>query len=140
MADHGLPAGLIAEYEALYALGVAGAHLTGAQLDAAKRSDQAHRDTRDAVLTRMSDSGAKVPEQQAAYRLPSQATDAKTAGRLISDIEDRTTRTWRAVVANTTGADRRAAARAMASSAVNLARWKRATGVSPSTTAFPGRH
>lgn len=139
MADGGLADALATEYEAIYAYSSAGAHLTGALLDAAKASERAHRDRRDAVIVHMTDTGATVPAELPAYRLTADITDEASASQTISEVEDRTCQAWRAVLPNVGGKDRRAAVQALADGAVTAARWRRAVGDSPATTAFPGR-
>lgn len=139
MADKGLELGLRTEFEAVYAYSVAGAQLSGERLEAARANEAVHRDRRDDVMVRLTESGAELPQEEAAYTLPSEVTDADSAAALITEVEARTTRQWRSVLADTNGADRRAAVDAFASSAVTMSRWKRALGESPSTTAFPGR-
>ncbi|ADD41123.1 ferritin-like domain-containing protein [Stackebrandtia nassauensis] len=139
MADKGLKLGLRTEYEAVYAYSLAGAQLTGKALEAAQSNEKVHRDRRDDIMVRMTKAGDEPPAEEAAYQLPGEVTDEKSAKALLSEIELRTTSMWRSVLADTTGGDRKAAAKAYSSSAVTMARWKRALGESPSTTAFPGR-
>lgn len=139
MADGGLADALATEYEAIFAYSSAGAHLTGALLDAAKVSERAHRDRRDAIIVHLSDSGAKVPAELPAYGLAVDISDETSASQTISEVEDRTCQAWRAVLPNVGAEDRRAAVKAFSDAAVTAARWRRATGDSPATAAFPGR-
>lgn len=139
MADKGLVLGLRTEFAAVYAYAVAGAQLSGDRAEAARAIEALHRDRRDDVMVRLSDTEVELPAEQAAYQLPVEVTDADSAVELLSRVEAETTRQWRSVVADTTGTDRRVAVKALSSSAVTLARWKRAVGETPSATAFPGR-
>lgn len=139
MAENALILGLRTEFAAVYAYSLAGAQLSGERREAARANEAVHRDRRDAVMAHLTESKVKLPNEEAAYTLPGEAGDAESAAALLGQIEAETTRLWRAVLAETVGADRRAAVAAYSSSAVTLARWKRAMGETPSTAAFPGR-
>lgn len=139
MAEDGLRRGLRTEFAAVYAYSVAGAQLSGDRLSVARANQVLHRDRRDAVMRRLAAVGAEPLQEEAAYTLPGEVADADSAAALLTEVEKRTTAQWRSVLADTDGADRRTAVDAFASSAVTMARWKRAMGESPATTAFPGR-
>ncbi|GAA4900439.1 uncharacterized protein DUF4439 [Stackebrandtia albiflava] len=138
MADDLTP-GLICEYEAIFGYGDAGPHLTGAERDLAVRAEQAHRDRRDAVMTWLAERGQEVPAAQPAYTLPVEPVDAASARDLIGRLEERCAAAWRSVLPDSTEEARRIAVEALAATAISAARWRRMTGVTPSTVAFPGR-
>lgn len=134
-----LDAGIIAEYEAIFAYGDGGPHLTGDQADIARQAERRHRDLRDTVLTWLHDADIDPPAMQPVYDLPVEPADAATAAEAISLAEQRCTQAWRSVLSDTEGEARQLAVLALSESAVSLARWRRALGQTPSTDAFPGR-
>jgi hypothetical protein len=139
-APVGLPAAVIqAEYAAIYAYGVIGAHLTGGAAAAARAAETVHRARRDAVVLQLTSDGAKPPAPDPVYALPFAVTDQASALRLAVDIEDRTAAVWRATLASTTGDQRKAALDALVDCAVRSTRFRQAAGISPATVEFPGR-
>jgi hypothetical protein len=133
-----LPAAMLAENAAIYAYGILGVHLMPAPGDVAeaRAAEQAHRDRRDALISRLL-SGA--PPAPAAYDLPFPVVDRPSAQRLAIHVEDGVAQAWRAVLPATEGEDRRAALAALTDAAVRATRWRRLAGVTPATVPFPGR-
>lgn len=132
----GLAAGLAAEHAAIFAYGAAGAHLSGDLAGAVSDAQTAHRDRRDRMSTYLPD--ADQPPAEPGYQLPFDVTDESAAIELITEVERSTARVWRAAIAETSGADRRVAAEALADCAVTAARWRQAIG-EPATVPYPGR-
>ncbi len=136
--DAALAAALAGEHATIWAYGVAGAHLSGTQLDLARSAEAAHRDRRDALLLRLSRAGQTAPAAAAGYALPFPVTDATSAVRLATLLEERTAALWRAAVPVASGADRRLPLDALIDCAVRATRWRRAAGQDPGTVALPG--
>jgi ferritin-like protein len=134
-----LAAALAAEEAAIYAYGVIGVHLTGADTAEARADEQAHRDRRDYLVSRMDQLKASAPPAPAGYQLPFAVTDRASALKLAIRVEDGVAQAWRPVLATTEGADRATALSAMTDAAVRATRWRRLAGVSPLTLPFPGR-
>lgn len=151
-AEERLTDALRAEYAAIYAYGVLGAHLEGPTVALARQADLAHRARRDALLVRLA-AGApqgsatpsattpagQPPAAEPAYALPGRVTDQASALNLAVLVEERTAAVWRAALPDTAGTDRRLALDALLDCAVRATRTRRSAGVQPSTVAFPGR-
>jgi len=133
-----LAAALAGEHAAIWGYGVAGAHLTGDDLDLARSAESAHRDRRDALLVRLSGAGTPPPAAAPAYALPFPVTDEASAVRLVTLLEERAAALWRAAVPATTGEGRRLPVEALVDCAVRATRWRRAAGQDPATVALPG--
>jgi len=135
-----LAAALAAEEAAIYAYGLVGVRLTADGERAEARTDeQAHRDRRDYLVSRMDQLKAGASPAPAGYQLPFAVTDRASALRLAIRVEDGVAQAWRPVLAVTEGADRTTALAAMTDSAVRATRWRRTAGVNPLTLPFPGR-
>jgi Domain of unknown function (DUF4439) len=129
--------GLAGEHAAIYGYGVLGAHLTGPALDQARQCEAAHRTRRDALFLRLASAGPSVPAAAPEYALPFPVTDAASAIRLATQIEERTGAIWRTSLAGTTGDERRFALDALTDCALRAARWRRTAGQQPGTVALP---
>jgi hypothetical protein len=123
---------LAAEHAAVYGYGVAGAHLSGAAVRAARAAIDVHRARRDRLRTLVVDARAEPAEAAAAYRLPLPVTDAASARRLAALIERDIAVVYGVLVAAARGGDREFAARSLQDAAVRAAAW----GAEPA--AFPG--
>lgn len=126
---------LSAEHAAVYGYGVLGARLRGTLRQTAKDMWNDHRAQRDELVSILS--GDPDPAA-AAYRLPVQVTDARSAARLASALEDGLAAAY-VGLAGLSAPDLRAfaadsAQRAMARSA----RWRARAGAAPPAEAFPG--
>lgn len=130
---------LTAEHAAIFAYGVIGARLDGAEADAALAAEEAHRSRRDALLLRLTERGVDAPVAAPSYELPFEVTDAGEARRLAVLVEERVGAVWRAALPVVTGEDRAEALDALVAAAVEATGWRRAAGVVPVTVAFPGR-
>jgi hypothetical protein len=130
---------LAAEHAAVYAYGVLGARLTGADRREATATEATHRARRDALLLRLAETGATPPPAAPAYTLPFPVPDARAALRLAVLVEERTAAAWRAAVPRTTATDRTAAVTSLTDCAVRAARWRRRiSATAPATVPFPG--
>ncbi len=127
-----LQGALAAEHAAVFGYGVAGAHLTGSSLAAARQDWTGHRQARDTLTAMIARRGAQPAAAQAFYRLPFPVHDAATATALAAYLEDGVTRAYLGVVAVEEEQLRRFAALAMQDAAGRAASWR------GSTQAFPG--
>ena len=135
-----LAAALAGEEAAIYAYGVIGVRFTGdGDRAEARTAEQAHRERRDYLVSRMEQLKASEPPAPAGYQLPFDVTDRASALKLAIRVEDGVAQAWRPVLAVTEAADRTTALSAMTDSAVRATRWRRLAGVSPVTLPFPGR-
>jgi hypothetical protein len=133
-----------AENAAIYAYGVLGSRLAGADRTRAIKADGAHRDLRDALGELLAAIGGTATPPAAAYRLPAAPTDAAAALTLAALIETRVAAVWRQTLADLTGLPDTAAARALAldalgATAVRATQWR--GSANPSATPivpFPG--
>ncbi|MGH8793641.1 MAG: ferritin-like domain-containing protein [Stackebrandtia sp.] len=137
--EEGLQTGLEAEHAAIFAYGAAGPFLSEELQKVVAEAENTRRDRRDALVVLLLDSGREAPPAKPAYTLPTEVSDSQSAAELVGDVENAAVEVWRAAVADTSGDDRLAAVEAYAESAVLVARWRRAIGETPATTAFPGR-
>jgi hypothetical protein len=78
-----------AENAAVYAFGVIGAHLTGAQQSRALRALHAHERLRDTWIAGAEADGQEIPPAAVAYDLPIDVRDPASAEALWIDIERR---------------------------------------------------
>jgi hypothetical protein len=134
-----LTAALVAEHAAIYGYGIIGSRLGGGSVEAARQAETTHRDRRDALLSRLSGTGATPPPAEPVYSLPFGVTDRTGALHLAVVMEERTAQAWRAALPVTSGEERKLALDALVDAARWAARWRRFAGVSPSVAAFPGK-
>ncbi|GIH13667.1 ferritin-like domain-containing protein [Rugosimonospora africana] len=128
---------LAGEHAAIYGYGVLGAHLTGQALNQARQAEAAHRGRRDKLFIDLAGGSAPAPAAAPAYALPFPVTDATTAVKLATQLEERAGAVWHAVLPDVTGDDRRFALDALTDCAVRAARWRRVAGHVPGTVALP---
>ena len=135
-----LAAALAAEEAAIFAYPPIGVRLTGnALVTQARDAEAAHRDLRDALLSRVAELGATPAPPPAGYTLPYPLTDQATALRLAVEVEERAAAIWRAALGPTAGTDRVLALNALTDCAIRATRWRISAGVTPATVPFPGR-
>ena len=127
-----LQAALAAENAAIYGCGIAGAHMSGGQLDAMTRAWDAHRARRDQLTAMLRDRNAVPVAALPAYRLPLQVNSAHDAVSLALLLEDRVTTVYLGLVALPDAQLREFGALAMQDSAVRAAAWR------GRAVAFPG--
>ncbi len=139
-AEQPMIATLAAEQAAIYAYGVIGVRLAGAGDQAeARTAEQAHRQRRDYLLTRMDQLKVAPAAVPAGYELPFPVIDRAGALKLAIRIEDGVAQAWRPVLPVTEGGDRTTALAAMTDAALRATRWRRLAEVTPATLPFPGR-
>jgi hypothetical protein len=138
-ADERLASVLGAEHAAIFGYGVVGARLDAATVALAAQAESTHRSRRDALVRRLTASGASAPPAEPAYGLRQPVTDQASALKLAIDIEERTAAAWRAALVDTDGDDRRLAVEALSDCAVRATRFRKAARVTPTTVPFPGR-
>jgi hypothetical protein len=131
-------AAIEAEHAAIFGYGVAGARMDRDGQVAAREAEAAHRDRRDALVTRVAAAGATPPPAAAAYGLPFPVTDRPSALRLAVALEDGTAAVWRQTLSATAGEERRLAIDALTDCAVRATRWRLAADITPATVPFPG--
>jgi hypothetical protein len=132
-----LPAALAAEYAAIFAYGPIGVRLTGAEQDAARAAEAAHRNLRDALVLMLNGTG--LPPAAPGYKLPEPVVDRAAALRVAIAVEEKAGAVWRAALSATAAAQRRQALDALTGCAVRATRWRRFAKVDPITVAFPGK-
>lgn len=127
-----LDAALAGEHAAVYAYGVAGAHLADDDRDRAARELVRHRDARDTLAAHIRDAGGTPSVSEPAYTLPFPVTDPTTAADLADLVEERLAGLYADVVSATDGPARADAATALVHAAQARAAW------SGTATTFPG--
>jgi hypothetical protein len=144
-ASTGLGPLLAAEHAAIYGYGIAGAALVRAQaspdmLGAVRSGFDAHRQTRDQLTDVIAAAGGTPPPAEAAYQLPFDVTDAASALRLLTVLEDRVSAVAAYAVSQTDDTARSAAASGLSASAVRAAGLRRLLGLPAGrlTVPFPG--
>lgn len=83
-----LEAALVAEHQAVYGYGVAGARLGGRPRAAALAALDTHRVRRDRLAALLAATGATPPAAAPAYALPFPVRDATSAASLCAALED----------------------------------------------------
>jgi Domain of unknown function (DUF4439) len=127
-----LQAALAAENAAIYGCGVAGAHLTGGQMDAIAEAWNAHRTRRDQLEAMLRARGARPQAALPSYQIPRAVSGPGDAVSLALLIEDRVTAAYLGLVALPGDGLRTFGAAAMQDAAVRAAHWR------GTTIAFPG--
>jgi Domain of unknown function (DUF4439) len=129
-----LSAAIAGEDAAIYAYGVIGPRLSGADLILAQQAEVAHRNTRDQFAATM----PSPPAPEVVYALPFPVTDAAGALALAVTVEERCTALWRAAVAAAAPADRPTPLTVMIGTATRATAFRRRAGAFPGTVTFPG--
>jgi hypothetical protein len=134
-----LSAALAAEEAAIYAYAPIGVRLPDAEQTEARAAEAAHRNRRDALVTRLAELSVSTAPAAAGYSLPFPVADRASALKLAVAVEDGVAATWRAALPATVDADRGAALDALTDAAVRATRWRRIAKIVPATAPFPGR-
>jgi hypothetical protein len=130
---------LAAEHATIYGYGIVSAHSTPDVNDLVSDALSQHRAQREAAIAMLGTRSVTPPLPAVGYQLPMPVDDPTGAAKLAVQMENDNAVAWRAVAEQaTTDADRIFAVKALTSSAVLAAQWKRVLGVSPVTVAFPG--
>jgi hypothetical protein len=133
-------AALAAEEAAIYAYGIIGVKFASSgDIAEARAAEQAHRERRDYLVSRLDQLKASAAASPAGYRLPFPVIDRASALKLAIQVEDRVAQAWRATLPVTTAADRTTGLTALTAASVQATRWRRLAAVSPVTMPFPGR-
>jgi hypothetical protein len=127
-----MQAALAAEHAAVYGYGVTGAMLTGTAKSLAYADWRAHEIARDTLAAMIVKLGATPVAASPAYTLPFAVTNASSARRLATVLEDGVTRAYLGLVGVNDRALRTFGALAMQTPATRAAAWRGAT------VAFPG--
>ncbi|MEW1611195.1 MULTISPECIES: ferritin-like domain-containing protein [unclassified Streptomyces] len=125
-------AALAAEHAAVYGYGVLGGQVSGKRRTEANAAYDGHRARRDALVRTVRDLGGAPVAADAAYALPFAVSDAVSALRLATVLEDRVAGVYSDLVRATEGPARADAAGALREAAVRAARWR------GGNVAFPG--
>jgi hypothetical protein len=132
-ATEALQAALAGEHACIYGYGVAGGNLTGDEAEAARAALAVHRARRTPLADQLRLREAEPVATLAAYELPFPVTDAASARRLATLLEQRLAILYADLVALTSlGGVRRLATASLAGSARLAALW------SGDITAMPG--
>lgn len=138
--QQGLVDALESEYAAVFAYGVVAAFSNPARGDLIASNTAAHRARRDATIDALQAASVTVPLPDPAYASPFPVTDAISATQLAAQAEIDTCVAWRSLIERSqSGGTREMGVQALTDAAVRLATWQQILGVTPSTTAFPGR-
>jgi hypothetical protein len=108
---------------AVFAVGVAGARLGGAERSRALAQLAGHREARDRAADLVVASGATPPAPDAAYALPFPVRSARAARRLLAHVDNGLVGLYADAAGASTEADRRYAARAAARAATRAVEW-----------------
>ena len=127
-----LQAALSAENAAVYGYGLAGAQLSGGQLNAARRDWTAHRVAGATLSDMITKRGAQPAAAPVAYRPPFPVTSAAAAVALATMLEDGLVTAYLGLVALDELALRAFGAQQVQTAAIRAAFWR------GSTIAFPG--
>ena len=127
-----LQAALAGEHAAVWACGRAAAELTGAQRGRALDQLDAHRIARDTLRGRIRAAGSEPVPAAAAYVEPFPVTGARTARRLLAQVDDALAACYADVAAATSAGERGTAVKASVAAARRSVAW----GGAP--RAFPG--
>jgi hypothetical protein len=122
------------ENAAIYAYGVIGPHLAGADRALAAQAELDHRNLRD----RISETMPSPPAAAVVYRMPFPVTDVASALAAAVEVEERVSVLWRAAAVAAGGNDRQTALEALINGAIRTAAFRRAAGAYPGTVPFPG--
>lgn len=110
-------------HAAVYAYGLCGAHLSGAEGSRALAAMAEHRVVRDRLAGIMTAGGATPPAAQAAYDPPVPVEGAAAARRVAALVEDRCAGQLAAAASELTGDERTFAARAAQECARRQVAW-----------------
>ena len=131
---------LAAEEAAIYAYGLIGVKLSAAaEITEARGAEQAHRERRDWLISKIAELKSSAGPAPAGYTLPFPVSDRESALELAIRIEDGVAQGWRPVLGVTQDADRATGLSALTDAAIRACRWRRIADVTPLTMAFPGK-
>lgn len=111
------------EDAAVFALGVAGARLPGAERRRALQQLAGHREARDRAADLVTAAGGEPPVPQAAYALPFPVRSPASARRLLAHVDNGLVGLYADAAADSSATDRRYAARSAARAATRAVEW-----------------
>ncbi|MEI6231036.1 MAG: ferritin-like domain-containing protein [Actinomycetes bacterium] len=114
---------LAGEYAAIYAYGVIGAHLKGAEETRALTVMAGHRQKRDQLRAKIIAGGGTPVAAAAIYDLPAEVSTSTQARELAALVEDRLSGQWAGVAAASIDADRATAALVAVECSVRSTSW-----------------
>ena len=130
---------LTIEHSTIYGYGIVSALSPPSVNDLVAQALGQHRQRRDDVIAMLAARNVSAPLAAVGYQLPMLVASGADAARLAVRMENDGAMAWRAVIEHADTADDRAfASTALTQSTVMAARWNRALGAWPITTAFPG--
>jgi hypothetical protein len=130
---------LAIEHSTIYGYGIVSALSPPSVNDLVAQALGQHRQLRDDVIAMLAARNVSAPLAAAGYQLPMLVASGADAARLAVRMENDGAMAWRAVIEHADTADDRAfGSTALTQSTVMAARWNRALGAWPITTAFPG--
>ena len=130
---------LAIEHSTIYGYGIVSALSPPSVNDLVVEALDQHRQRRDDVIAMLAARNVSAPLAAAGYQLPMLVASGADAARLAVRMENDGAMAWRAVIEHADTADDRAfGSTALTQSTVMAARWNRALGAWPITTAFPG--
>ena len=130
---------LAIEHSTIYGYGIVSALSPPSVNDLVAQALGQHRQRRDDVIAMLAARNVSAPLAAAGYQLPMLVASGADAARLAVRMENDGAMAWRAVIEHADTADDRAfGSTALTQSTVMAARWNRALGAWPITTAFPG--
>lgn len=138
-AQSALQDALAAEHAAIFGYGIAGARLSGDRRDRALDAWNAHRAARDRLRDLIREAGASPTPAEPSYRLPGEVSDAASAARLATRLEERVAAAYVELVAAAETRLRHFAAAAARDCAVRAAQWRGSTVPFPGLPKRPGR-
>ncbi|MDL9936297.1 ferritin-like domain-containing protein [Gordonia sp. ABSL1-1] len=134
-----LGAATAAENAAIFTYGVITAFAAPARRRTIVEQISAHRARRDALERAITAAGGVPPAAPAGYTLPVEVTGPTSAARAALAAENDCARAYRALLEQAeTPEARRIGVDGLDDSAVRIAYWRAALGISPATLAFPG--
>lgn len=126
-----------AEHGAVWAYGLLGARLSEDALEQARAAHDAHRRSRDVLVTEVQSRGAALPAPAPAYDV--HVADPAAALALAVRVEDDLAARWHDLVAASAEPTlRRIGVAGLRDCAVRAARWRSLAGARPFTQPFPG--
>jgi hypothetical protein len=130
---------LAIEHSTIYGYGIVSSLSPLSVNDLVAQALGQHRQRRDDVIAMLAARNVSAPLAAAGYQLPMLVASGADAARLAVRMENDGAMAWRAVIEHADTADDRAfASTALTQGTVMAARWNRALGAWPITTAFPG--
>jgi hypothetical protein len=130
---------LAIEHSTIYGYGIVSSLSPPSVNDLVAQALGQHRQRRDDVIAMLAARNVSAPLAAAGYQLPMLVASGADAARLAVRMENDGAMAWRAVIEHADTADDRAfASTALTQGTVMAARWNRALGAWPITTAFPG--